>query len=182
MVGTLHKLPPLLMIKVFVLPLNLPLLWVSILVTTLITGLIMMSLVDLRMLLVLSSIGNNSWLLLSQFVRLYIFLFYLLVYSISLFFVLYGFGSLSKLRAFLSIGSSSNRLSFWVLTVSGLPPFPLFFCKMVVLLSLFYSLSVNFVVLIFLLRGAFIFISYLQSLIKYYVNMYSYRLLYFVKY
>lgn len=142
----------------------------------------MLSLVDLRMLLVLSSIGNNSWLLLAQFVRLYVFLFYLLVYSLSLFFVLYGFGSLSKFTALLSFNNSSNTISFWVLTVAGLPPFPLFFCKILVLLSLFSGLSVNLILIVFLLGGAFMFMSYLQSLIKYYVNAYAHRLLYFVKY
>lgn len=179
---TLHKIPPMMMIKLFRLNLNYNLLWVSIVFTTLFIGLIMLSIYDFRMLLVLSSIGNNSWLLLSQMSNFIIFILYIMVYRFSLLLVLFSFGSSSKLQLSKRLSISVNSLSFWVLTLSGMPPFPLFYCKVVVILSLFFMLGVNNIFIVFLLSRAFMFMSYLRSLMKYYVYSYSSNLFYLVKY
>lgn len=179
---TLHKVPPMLMIKFFMLNLNMNFMWVSIVFTTLVMGFIMLSTLDLRMLLVLSSIGNNSWFILSQMTHFVVFVLYIFVYTLRLFFVLNSFGSLSKVQLSKSILNKTMSVSFWVLTLSGMPPFPLFYCKILVLLTLFYMLSLNSLFILFILSSAFIFMSYVQSLIKHYVCVYSCNLFYLLKY
>lgn len=180
--STFHKVPPMLMIKIFGLSLNYRLLWVSIVFTSLFIGIIILSVYDFRMLLVLSSIGNNSWLLLSQITNFTLFMLYIIVYRLRLFMVILSFSSLSKLQLPKSFSLNSISLSFWVLTLSGIPPFPLFYCKVLVIIAVFFTLSVNNIFILFLLSRAFIFISYLRSLMKYYVYSYSSLLFYLVKY
>lgn len=137
---------------------------------------------DFRMLLVLSSIGNNSWLLLSQISHIILFVVYMVVYRLSLFLVLRRFGGLSKLSFVKNLSFSNRNFSFWVLTLSGMPPFPLFYLKILVVFVLFYSLRVNYLFVLFLLSRAFMFIAYVRSLIGYYVFSYSTNLFYLLKY
>jgi hypothetical protein len=180
--STLHKIPPILIIKMFSLNLNYGLVWSSILFTTFLIGFIIMSVYDFRMLLVLSSIGNNSWLILRQIVHMLAFVLYITVYSLCLYFVILSFGSMSKFSTVKSLSLGASNLSFWVLTLSGMPPFPLFYCKILVIMTLFFSLGSNYIFVVFLLFSAFIFIAYLKSLIKYYVYSHSVGLSYFLKY
>lgn len=180
--STFHKVPPIIMIKIFGLNLNYRLLWVSIIFTTLLIGFIMLSVYDFRILLVLSSIGNNSWILLSQITSFSLFILYIIVYRLRLFMVILSFRGLSKLQLPKSFSLSSSSLSFWVLTLSGMPPFPLFYCKVLVIIAVFFILSINNIFILFLLSRAFIFMAYLRSLIKYYVYSYSSMIFYLVKY
>lgn len=179
---TLHKVPPMVIFKIFNIDLNMPLLWVSITLTTFIIGIIILPLLDFRILLVLSSIGNNSWLLLRQISHFLLFIVYILIYRLSLFFVLRSFSGLSKVSLVKNLFFSNRNFSFWVLTLSGMPPFPLFYFKMLVVFTLFYSLSVNYLFILFLLSRAFIFMSYVRSLMSYYVYVYSTSLFYLLKY
>lgn len=182
LVSTLHKLPPILIIKSFTLPIFSDLLWLSILFTLLIRGIIMLSVNDIRIVLVISSIGNNSWFILSQMVRLAVFLRFLLFYSFRLFIVLHTFNSLSKPISQSSFYSSSYPLAFWVLFISGMPPFPIFYLKVVVILGLLTSLGLNYYFFLFLIFNSLIVIGYVQSFIKYFVNYYSSHLSYVIKY
>ena len=179
---TLHKIPPIVILKVFSLNLNLTLLWISIVFTTFSMGVIMLSIYDFRILLVLSSIGNNSWLLLSQISHFLLFMVYMILYRLSLFLVLSSFGGLSKISLKKNLVFSKRSFSFWVLTLSGMPPFPLFYLKILVVLTLFYLLRVNYLFILFLLSRAFMFISYVRSLMSYYVYIYSTNLFYLLKY
>lgn len=180
--STLHKVPPIMILKIFIFNLDPTLLWVSIVFTTLVAGVIMLSMFDFRILLVLSSIGNNSWLLLSQISHIILFVVYMVVYRLSLFLVLRRFGGLSKLSFVKNLSFSNRNFSFWVLTLSGMPPFPLFYLKILVVFVLFYSLRVNYLFVLFLLSRAFMFIAYVRSLIGYYVFSYSTNLFYLLKY
>ena len=167
---TLHKLPPMLLIKVFLLPLNTSLLWASMIFTLLISGVLMLSTLDLRILLVLSSIGNNTWLVISQIVNFTVFTAYFLIYTISVYVILSLFGSLSNFTT-----SSSNPKYFLraiVMTLSGMPPFPLFFFKVLILLRLLTEVGANSLLMMVIFRRAFMFISYLSSMIKYFAYGY----------
>lgn len=180
--STIHKIPPILIIKVFYLNLNSRILWVSIFFTTIVIGFIILSVYDLRILLVLSSIGNNSWLLIRQIVSYFIFVIYIIFYRFVLFYVLLSFGSLSKLQAPKRLTSQLTKFSFWLLTLSGIPPFPLFYLKVGLLVRLFFSVGLNHIFLLFIISRAFIFIAYLRSLIVHYVYFYSSSLFYLFKY
>nr|UBX38532.1 NADH dehydrogenase subunit 2 [Brachionus calyciflorus] len=180
--STLHKLPPMLMIKLFSLELNLNILWLSIVLTVLFSGVMMLMVLDLRLLLVLSSIGNNSWFLLSQMVNMFIFMFFLVIYSVSLFFLLNSFKGMSKPSVASSLSSNPYSLSLWVLSISGMPPFPVFFGKMLVILSLLTTTDMNYFFMLFLLMNSLMVMGYLQSVMKYFIYVYSSNIHYMLKY
>lgn len=179
--STLHKIPPMLIIKVFSLAINWSLVWLSIFFTTFVVGFIMLSTYDFRILLVLSSIGNNSWFILSQISFIWIFIFYLFVYRISLLMLLLNFGTLTKLQMYSSLNMKVNSFSFWVLTISGMPPFPLFYFKVLVIMRLFSFTGFNYLFFLFIASRALIFMGYLRSLITYYIYCYSSGVLYLLK-
>lgn len=179
---TLHKLPPILIIKLFSLELNTNILWLSIVLTVLFRGVMILIVLDLRLLLVLSSIGNNSWFLLSQMVNMFVFLFFLVIYSFSLFFLLNSFKGISKPSLVSSISSNPYALTLWVLSISGMPPFPVFFGKILVILSLLMTVDINYFFILFLVINSLIVIGYLQSVIKYFIYVYSSNIHYLLKY
>ena len=178
---TLHKVPAMVMIKLFSLPLDAALVWLSILARVLLSGIMMLSITDLRMLLVVSSIGNNSWFLLSQIANTFVFLLFLIFYRVRLFLTLASFGSKSKPALRLSLQASPYSLSMWVLSLSGMPPFPLFFGKILVIVSLYRAVPSSLFAL-FLVFNSFMLIGYFQSLIKYFVYVYSSNVHYLLKY
>lgn len=180
--STLHKLPPMLIIKVFSLPIFGDLLWLSILFTLFVRGVMILAVLDFRIVLVLSSIGNNSWFVLSQIVRLTVFLGFVFFYSLSLFIVLSQFSSLSKPISQSRLFLSSYTLSFWVLSLSGMPPFPMFYFKVLVIFTFLTSFGLNYYFLLFLLFNSLLLMGYVQSFLKYFVNCYSSHLNYIMKY
>lgn len=179
---TLHKVPAMLIIHLFSLQLDMNLLWFSIIATTFIRGLIILTVLDFRMVLVLSSIGNNSWFLLSQIANIFVFLFFVIVYRFRLFYILSGFKGLSKPMYTTSLQSSSYYSSFWVLSLSGMPPFPLFYGKMLVILRLLYTLGFNYFFFIFLIFNSLIVMGYIQSVMKYFIYVYNTNVHYLLKY
>lgn len=179
---TLHKIPPILIIKLFSLKLDTNIMWLSILLTVLLRGVIILSVIDLRILLVLSSIGNNSWFLLSQIVNIFVFITFITIYSARLFFLLTSFKGLSKPIAHTSLSSNPYKLSLWVLSLSGIPPFPVFFGKILIILSLLVTTELNFFFMLFLVMNSFMVIGYLQSIIKYFIYVYSSSVHYLLKY
>lgn len=182
MVSTFHKLPAMLIIKVFLMPINLSILWISIIFTTFIRGIMILSVLDFRLMLVLSSVGNNSWFILSQICNSLVFMSFLLVYSLSFFFVLHVIKDLRKPALYSSFYPSSYPLSFRILSLSGMPPFPVFYVKMLVIYFLISSYGLSFFFFLFLISNSFMLIGYLQSLIKYFIYYYSSYSHYFLKY
>ena len=65
-VSSFHKFPIFLIIIGFNVNLDSFLVWFSVVITTILVGLSMLNSSDLRLSLVLSSVGNNSWLLISS--------------------------------------------------------------------------------------------------------------------
>nr|QHR79572.1 NADH dehydrogenase subunit 2 [Brachionus rubens] len=180
--STLHKVPAMLMINIFSLHLDMSSLWLSIALTTFISGLMMLSVLDFRMVLVLSSIGNNSWFLLSQMTNMFTFWLFISIYSLSLFFILSEFKGLSKPLTSISFQSSSYSLSFWVLSLSGMPPFPLFYGKMLIILSLISTLGFNYMFLVFLVFNSLMVMGYIQSMMKHFIYVYNSNIHYLLKY
>lgn len=172
--STLHKLPLIFLLMSFNIFLDIYLFWFSVFLRVLFRGMLILSSIDVRFLLVVSSIGNNSWFLLSQIAGSFVFFLYFLFYSISLFFVVWSMKSLSNLNLSHLFGSSNSYfVRIWVLSLSGMPPFPIFFLKILILYSLFIYVSWNVYFFVFILFCSFIFIGYLYSLIKYYVYNFS---------
>lgn len=179
---TLHKVPIILMLIRFHLNLYIPLLWISILLTVLIRGIMIIMVVDLRMLLVISSVGNNSWFIISQMSSLAIFLLFFTVYSLSLFIILLSFKGMSKPSPLSRPSSYPYTLSIWVLSLSGIPPFPLFYFKILVIYFYTTSYTFNYLFVLFLLFNTFILVGYIQSLIKHHIYVYTSLSRYLLKY
>jgi len=169
--STLHKVPIIYIIFLFYLPINTTLLWVSMTFSILFCGLIILTVRDLRMILIISSISNNVWFILSQYSSISLFLVFFLLYSISLFLVLQSLHLLTKIN--FNFFDSVYPLSFWLLFSSGLPPFPIFFIKIIIIQSLFLSnfFSVYFILL--LLSTVFVVSSYVNVLFKYFIYGYN---------
>lgn len=180
--STIHKLPVIVLLMNFNIQLELSLLWSSILMTTLIRGLMMITLVDLRMLVVLSSVGNNSWILLGYLSSLFTFILFFIIYSLSLFIIFTCFKGMSKVPLHSSFQPTSYKLSLYVLFVSGMPPFPLFYAKMLLIYSLLSVYGLNYLFAMFLLFRSLILMGYIQSLIKYFIYVYSSVSHYLLKY
>lgn len=153
---TLHKLPPFFLILITLPFLSLDLLILSSVLSLLVAGLVILVVSDIRLLLVVSSIGNNSWLLLSMLQGIHLF---------SLFFILYSFSLCLVIRFFRSssliLQAPSSLVSLSLLSLSGFPPFPLFFVK-AYLISL--SFSSSYFLLLFLLFAALVLVGYIRSL------------------
>lgn len=173
--GTLHKLPPLLLLLQFKLQIEVHLLWGSVMITTFISGLIMLSTRDFRYLLVSSSVGNNSWFLLSEQVNYFIFFTFFVTYAFFLYLLVSSSGSLTKPVVFLNRVSPSpkGKCWFYLICLSGLPPFPLFFIKMLVILNLFLMSSLTYLFLLFLFLNCFIVAGYLNFLLTSIVYRYT---------
>lgn len=173
--GTLHKLPPLLLLLQFGLQIDVYLLWGSVLMTTLLSGFTMLTTRDFRYLLVSSSIGNNSWFLLSEQVNFTVFFFFFSIYTLFLFFLLNSFGSLTKPVESLSSSYASSHSKWWfyLMCLSGLPPFPIFFAKMLVIMNLFIIRPLSYLFMLFLVFNCFIVAGYLNYLLTSVVYRYS---------
>lgn len=179
---TVHKIPVMVIIKSFCVSIDMSVLWVSIILTTLIRGIIILSVLDFRIVLVLSSVGNNSWFILSQITNTFVFLAFILIYSFSLFYILSRFKNMSKPSSVSSFYSSSYTVRFWVLSLSGMPPFPVFYVKILIIVRLLITIEINFLFFIFLVSNSLIVIGYLQSIIKYFIYSYSSNAYYLLKY
>ena len=130
----------------------------------------MLSSNDLRFLLVASSIGNNSWFLVSQQASVWVFLFFMLTYSLFLGFLLSTFNQMSKLSY---VSALYFRPWLFFLSLSGLPPFPIFFMKISVILSLFTTGFMPYFAFIFLFFAVFIVAGYVNYMIKNLTYRYS---------
>lgn len=179
---TFHKVPLILIVNTFSLHLDMTVIWSSIFFTTFLRGLMMLRVLDFRMLLVLSSVGNNSWFLLRQMTNMSIFLLFVVIYSLRLFYLVNSFNRISKPSLSYNVNFISYKLSFWVLSLSGMPPFPVFYVKILVILYLGLVYGFNYMFLLFLIANSFMLMGYLQSIIKYYTYCYTSMSCYLLKY
>lgn len=128
LVSTFHKIPSFVILPLFRIPIN-SFFYLSLVVTIFISSFYMFSCSDLRILLVSSSVGNNSWFFLSSLVSLDFFLLYVLFYSFNFYFILFSFSPLSSLSYSFSRNFSPLVVILLLISISGMPPFPLFFLK-----------------------------------------------------
>lgn len=177
LVSSLHKFPIFLLILIFSPSMNFYAVSISLVLTMLVSGFIMLSSVDFRAVLVSSSVGNNSWFLLSSLVDLFTFTLFFFVYSLTLYLLF------SELRLFSKFTLHSFSKGYfapllYVVMLSGLPPFPIFFVKIFVIMSFFLNFSSIAWFLLFIIRASLMLIGYLYSISKYFVNFYSSQSLY----
>ena len=174
--SSLHKFPSFLIVCLFFDSISLSFFVISSLVSLVFSFGFMLSRTDFRFILLASSVGNNGWFFLSSLCSIKLFVSYLLLYSFFLLLVV------SQFRlSFSSPPTHSGRrvlplYSFFVL-LSGFPPFPLFFTKLLVVYYSSFYLSPHYIFLFIsfsslLLAGYFRFL--LSSLISNFSHSVSY--------
>ena len=182
--GTLHKLPPLLLLSIVVSSSNMSLLVATRLVTLIVGGFFILRVLDFRYLLVVSSIANNSFLILGIVSGSYrgFFIFYGL-YFMTIAARLYVLDNFMKLlspqptKGFIVI-----FITFLLLNIAALPPLPMFLAKFLLIYEflLVHSSYVGIVVLVVLVNVSIV-VSYCQLFIKLTTNSYSNLSIYFLR-
>jgi formate hydrogenlyase subunit 3/multisubunit Na+/H+ antiporter MnhD subunit len=102
---------------------------------------------DLKRMLIWSSFSSSSWIYLSCFVSIVSLLFYFLIYSI----LLIGFMIFTNWLAKSFTPFSKKVLMLILFSIIGLPPFPLFFAKLMIILSTLILFSHFYFISIFIL-------------------------------
>lgn len=170
--SSLHKLPVFLIIMFFSPSINGSLSLVSVIVTVFISGCMMLVASDFRSVLLSSSVGNNSWFMLSSFVDLFSFILFFAFYSFFLYLLVREFSTFTKpsLTKF-----SKGYFSFllYVVFIRGLPPFPIFFAKMYIIFSLFAVLLNPVYLFLFIAFSSLMLVGYIYSISKYFVHSFS---------
>jgi len=174
---TLHKLPPLFLFFLVYDSTYSSFILLSVLFSLVVGGFYMLNVLDLRYLIVVSSIANNGFLLLGLMSgSMFVFWLFYSFYFLNMFFVLYILGGFTKI-SFNQIRTKSFTtivILALLFNLAALPPFPMFFAKFLVLLEYFTSASNStYMVVMLVLANVFIMASYCQLLIKYVVNNYS---------
>jgi len=177
LVSSFHKIPVFLIFLLFQPSFRLSFLIVSSILTMLISGVIILSSVDFRAIIVSSSIGNNSWFLLSSFSNFRTFIVFFFTYC---FFLYLLFRELSIFTKPLSFVFSKGDYTLLILItfIRGLPPFPIFFVKILILFSLIVRSGINIYLLIFVVSSSLMLIGYIYSMAKYFLQSFSSQSLY----
>lgn len=172
--STLQKLPVFLIILTFNIYLERRLIWFRIVSSTLIAGILILQTSDIRIVILSSSIGNNSWFILTYFINIQTFLLFFITYSLFIFFIISNLHYFSKP---ITLGLKRQSLFIFIvlmLSISGLPPFPFFFTKIYVLTHIFSSFTDwSSLLLLFLITNSFIIAGYFNRVSKYYIHSFS---------
>lgn len=154
--STFHKLPIFLLLLFFYLDVDSFTLECSVILSIIFSSFTMF-VRDFRLLIVCSSVGNNSWFVLSSFCNSFTFFLFFIFYSCSLFLPIF------LMKSFQKPATHSRYLSsLFMLALSGLPPFPIFLSKIFIVYQLF-----NFYPRVFILF-ILIFNSFMISAYLYY--------------
>jgi len=134
MSAVIHKVPSFLIISLFggVLEEFYGFLRLMFLLQTrnLIGGLIIATSIDYRIAIISSSVGNNSWFFLRVWARPFLFYAYFFFYLLGVFILLIIIGVFNNLRVFNSgFRTVTLTIRALLLSIRGLPPFPVFFFK-----------------------------------------------------
>jgi hypothetical protein len=126
---------------------------------------------DFRTLILASSVGNNRWLFFSSY-SLYVFLLFFFIYCFSLFTV---FLYLNNSSLYFSFSSYRKTLGFVLslISLSGFPPFPLFFLKLTIVYFIASYLP-SFYVFIFLVFSCFLLAGYFRFLFSFILFSFSF--------
>lgn len=160
---TLFKLPSIFIMNYFFFLLSTKVIIISALLTVFFGAVTMLNRIELRLVLIASSVVNNSWFYFSQSISLTLFYFYFFVYSTFLFILLSSHRDLITFNSFRF--DYINILLFTsLLTISGLPPFPLFFLKILVVFYLTQLTSYSIFVLVLMVLTVVSTLSYMKHL------------------
>ena len=149
----------------------------SALISLVVGGFYMLIVLDLRYLIVVSSMANNSFLLIGIISgSLSRFFFYYSLYFINILLLLFTFKGLLKPLIYTSRDKASMviLLMLLLLNIAALPPIPMFLAKFIVIYNylIVSPLSLSFLIVLVLCNVAMI-ASYCQLFMKYVTQVYS---------
>lgn len=157
---TCNKIPIFLMIFKFSLKLQWRVLSLSILISMLFSRVIIFYRTSPISLLIYSSIGGNTWLIIRIEVSYYYFIIFIVVY----FYSLAGFIKIF-IRSTHNFFIANNTL-FYFVNLASLPPFPLFWLKVFIIIFLIVSNVYFSILCLILIVSVFIRIGYIQFFLK----------------
>lgn len=174
---TLHKLPPLFLFYTFYNSFYTNFVLVSVLLSLVVGGLYILTVLDMRYLIVVSSMANNSFLLLGLISgNIVTFTFFFVLYFLTMLFVLLTFKGLIKPL----VSTNFSKYTITLLTIAlllnmaAIPPLPMFMAKFVVIYDFMQVRPVSFSFLVVLvLANVSIIASYCQLFMKFVTQIYS---------
>lgn len=183
--STLHKLPPLLLLRIVFTSSEVALLSVICLITLVLGGFFMLRVLDFRYLLVVSSIANNRFLVFGVISGSYIsfFIFYGL-YFLTIALRLYLLDNFIK--PLLTSNSTKPFITLFItlllLNIASLPPLPMFIAKFLLIYDflVIHSSFMGLVILLVLANVAIV-VSYCQVFIKLTIHSYTNISIYFLR-
>lgn len=174
---TLHKLPPLFLFYLFYGSSYTNFVLVSVLLSLAIGGVYILTVVDLRYLIVVSSIANNSFLLIGLISgSLFSFYFFFILYFFTMWFVLISFKGL--LKPLIYPNYKKYTITLWLivllLNIAAIPPLPMFLAKFSVIFDFIHSSPFSvFTLVVLIVSNVTIMASYCQLFIKFVTQVYS---------
>lgn len=160
--STFFKIPSVLIIYSFYYLLDLKLMFFSIVLTVIVGSISIILRNDFRFILVSSSVVNNSWFIMSQITSLFTFSIYFIIYSLIFYLIVYLFRTNSSFNTLAySLDKSKIVFLFSIITIAGLPPFPLFYVKMFVIFSILYNAQ-SYLVLILIFMSVLTLVRYIK--------------------
>lgn len=182
--STWHKLPPVFIFYMIVDRRVLRFVFIFLTLTVLVSAVFIISIYDMRYLIIVSSIGNNSFLLLALITqRIYIFILFYGVYYMAISMIIKTFRQSSRHNYSYTPYSLSEKFAifFIILNIASLPPLPIFIGKFIVLfncISIYGNYSIY--LLIIVLINVMIIVRYVNVTFKYLINVYTNRSQYFL--
>lgn len=174
---TLHKLPPLFLFYTVYSSTYTNFVLVSVLLSLIVGGLYILTIIDIRYLIVVSSIANNSFLLLGLISGNFVtFTFFFTLYFFTMLFVLMTFKGLIK--PLINPNFTKYRITLLtivlLLNMAAIPPLPIFLAKFLVIYDFLQArpLSFSFLVVLVLANVSMI-ARYCQLFIKFVTQAYS---------
>ena len=162
---TFFKIPSILILEFFSLNVNLNVLLTRGVFTILVGGVLIVFRNDLRFIILASSVANNSWFILSQIASLHLFILFLFFYRFFLFFILNSVSNSSSFKH-----KFSSNISLFILrlcVLAGMPPFPIFFVKILVIVNIIFRFLSNMFFLFFLLSNVVLVLGYLKIIFNF---------------
>jgi NADH:ubiquinone oxidoreductase subunit 2 (subunit N) len=173
---TIHKLPPLFIFFTLANRNLLQFTFFFALFTIVIAGVFIITVVDLRYLVIVSSIGNNSFLLLAVLTNsIFTFLVFFIIYSINMFLILSLFNNQTTVIYSIQLSKLSVIwLIILLFNIAAIPPLPGFFTKFLIFFDLLPIIeSFLFFFVLVMLANILMIVSYIQLFFKFIVNNYS---------
>jgi len=182
--STWHKLPPLFIFYLVLDRSILSFVFIFITLTVIVSSVFMISIYNIRYLIIVSSIGNNAFLLLALIrERLRVFLFFYAVYYVAIRLILKTFRQIRTHNYSTTPSSRRDRMIilFVIFNIASLPPLPVFIGKFLVLfncISIYSNHSIY--LLIIVLINVIMIVSYVNITFKYMINVYTNSSQYFL--